>query len=158
MARGISISLIGRADAEKRITACRDLLNSEAVQDAILPAAQLVRDVAKRLAPLGTGLRTGKASRGERRLHLRDAIFASKGKRRARGVVVSALQGEGGPSVVAGIMGAQAPHAHLVEFGHGGKRPAPAHPFMRPAATAVRWAVVQIIENALKRMLAPFSR
>lgn len=24
-------------------------------------------------------------------------------------------------------------HAHLVEFGHGGKHPAPAHPFLRPA-------------------------
>lgn len=25
-----------------------------------------------------------------------------------------------------------APHAHLVEFGHGGPAPAPAHPFFRP--------------------------
>lgn len=26
-----------------------------------------------------------------------------------------------------------APHAHLVEYGHGGKSPAPPHPFLRPA-------------------------
>ena len=26
-----------------------------------------------------------------------------------------------------------APHAHLVEFGHGGPAPAPPHPFIRPA-------------------------
>lgn len=30
-------------------------------------------------------------------------------------------------------MGAYAPHAHLVEFGHGGPAPAPPHPFVRPA-------------------------
>lgn len=31
------------------------------------------------------------------------------------------------------IVIARAPHAHLVEYGHGGPRPAPAHPFLRPA-------------------------
>jgi hypothetical protein len=31
------------------------------------------------------------------------------------------------------IARAKAPHAHLVEYGHGGPNPAPAHPFLRPA-------------------------
>ena len=31
------------------------------------------------------------------------------------------------------IVKANAPHAHLIEFGHGGINPAPAHPFLRPA-------------------------
>jgi len=31
------------------------------------------------------------------------------------------------------IVVATAPHAHLVEYGHGGKSPAPAHPYLRPA-------------------------
>lgn len=31
------------------------------------------------------------------------------------------------------IVRATAPHAHLVEFGHGGPRPAPPHPFLQPA-------------------------
>ena len=30
-------------------------------------------------------------------------------------------------------MGGYAPHAHLVEYGHGGPAPAPPHPFVRPA-------------------------
>lgn len=30
-------------------------------------------------------------------------------------------------------MGAYAPHAHLVEYGHGGPAPAPPHPFVGPA-------------------------
>lgn len=33
----------------------------------------------------------------------------------------------------AGIRPKKMPHAHLVEFGHGGPRPAPPHPFVRPA-------------------------
>lgn len=33
--------------------------------------------------------------------------------------------------------GARAPHAHLVEYGHGGPHPAPAHPFLRPAKERV---------------------
>jgi len=31
------------------------------------------------------------------------------------------------------IAKAKSPHAHLVEYGHGGPNPAPAHPFLRPA-------------------------
>lgn len=30
-------------------------------------------------------------------------------------------------------LGGYAPHAHLVEYGHGGPAPAPPHPFVRPA-------------------------
>ena len=33
----------------------------------------------------------------------------------------------------AAFVEARAPHAHLVEAGHGGPRPAPAHPFLEPA-------------------------
>jgi HK97 gp10 family phage protein len=157
----MTISLVGRAEAERRIKDCKELLNSEAVQDAILPAAQLIRDVAKRLVRLGPGIRTGKANRGEKRPHLRDLIFATKGRRRKKGIL-GAISGSiydslNGPSVIAGVDLKQSPHAHLVEYGHGGKSPAPARPFMRPAVASVRWAVVQIIESALKRMLAPFS-
>ena len=31
------------------------------------------------------------------------------------------------------IVMATAPHAHLIEYGHGGPNPAPPHPFLRPA-------------------------
>lgn len=158
----MSISLIGRQEAERRIRDCKDLLNSEAVQDAILPAAELLRDVAKRLVRLGPGIRTGKANRGEKRKHLRDLIFATKGRIHKTGFLgaISAdiYNALNGPSVIVGVDLKQAPHAHLDEWGHGGPHPAPAHPFMRPAVASVRWAIVQIIENALRRLLAPFSK
>jgi HK97 gp10 family phage protein len=151
------ITLVGRADADKRIRQCRDLLDSEAVQDAILPAAQLLRDVAKRLVNIGPGIRTGKAHKGEKRKHLRDLIFATKGKK-YKGFGGAIFNKLNGPSVIAGIDLKRAPHAHLVEYGHGGTSPAPAYPFLRPAVASVRWAIVQIIESALKRLLAPFSK
>ena len=34
------------------------------------------------------------------------------------------------------IVQATAPHAHLVEYGHGGPQPAPPHPFLRKAFEA----------------------
>ena len=34
---------------------------------------------------------------------------------------------------VQGTVAVKRPTAHLVEFGHGGPKPAPEHPFMRPA-------------------------
>ena len=36
-------------------------------------------------------------------------------------------------NTVTGTVSEKAPHAHLVEFGHGGPSPAPEHPTMRPA-------------------------
>lgn len=177
MARGMYITLVGRADAEKRIRQCKKHLNSEAVQDAILPAAQLLRDVAKRLVNIGPGVRTGRKHKGEKRKHLRDLIFATKGKKFTGfgGAVFNSLNG---PSVIAGVDLKRAPHAHLVEYGHrqivGGRAErddrhlkgkagrevgfVPAHPYLRPAIAATRWAIVQIIESALKRLLAPWSK
>lgn len=38
--------------------------------------------------------------------------------------------------------------AHLVEFGHGGPRPAPAYPFMIPAAEAERGNYLQRCQDA----------
>jgi HK97 gp10 family phage protein len=40
-------------------------------------------------------------------------------------------------------------YAHLVEYGHGGPHPAPAHPFMRPAIDTTRQQVVAIIKQTV---------
>ena len=45
-----------------------------------------------------------------------------------------------GVSVEVGAI--NSPVAHLVEKGHGGPKPAPAHPFLEPAAQSVEDAVV----------------
>ena len=41
------------------------------------------------------------------------------------------------------IVVSNAPHSHLVEFGHGGSSPAPAHPNLRPAL----WKNISLARN-----------
>lgn len=154
--KGWRMSLVGLKGTTEKIQQVKALLNSEEVQDALLPAAMLVRDTAKRLVREGPGKRKD----GSKRPHLRDLIFATKGKRRGKGVMgafANVLSGDHGPNVIIGVDRKQAPHAHLVEFGHGGKSPAPARPFLRPAVSVARPLVVAVIENGLKRLLRPFS-
>lgn len=95
----------------------------------LLSQARLVRDRIKSRAPKGE---TGK---------LKKAAYAS--------VVKASL---GGPAVgFAGIRPRKAPHAHLVEFGHGGPHPAPPHPFVRPAWDGCREEVKRNIQSGLKK-------
>jgi HK97 gp10 family phage protein len=128
---------------------------------ATLPAAMLVRDDAKRRVRRGPGIDT----RGNRRKHLEEQIFATRGHSR-----------DG--SSIAGVDYIKAPHAHLVEFGtaphiirprrrgrllwikklrlllpfvnHPG---AEARPFLKPAARRTRPAVKKQLERGLRRLL-----
>jgi HK97 gp10 family phage protein len=154
--KGWSITLIGAEEAKRMLQKAQGVVNSEAAQDAILPAAKLIRDTAKRLVVLGPG----KTKNGQPRKHLRELIFATKGKRATgiTGGLARAIYGDASPSVIVGIDLKKAPHAHLVEFGHAGPNPAPAHPFLRPAADSCRPLVKQIIENNLRALLAQFSK
>jgi HK97 gp10 family phage protein len=56
-------------------------------------------------------------------------------------------------SAFAGIRPRAAPHGHLVEFGHGGPHPAPAHPFVRPAIDETLPLVHRHIEEGLKEII-----
>ena len=47
----------------------------------------------------------------------------------SKGIKAKKSKYDGGGWIVLGT----APHSHLVEYGHGGPRPAPPHPFLRPA-------------------------
>lgn len=42
-------------------------------------------------------------------------------------------------------------HAHLVEYGHGGPHPAPAHPFWAPAVTAQGQAAMDRLTEIVRR-------
>ncbi len=50
-------------------------------------------------------------------------------------------------------MKASAPHAHLVEYGHGGPAPAPPHPFIRPAFDTKAEEAYRIIRDVLDEEL-----
>lgn len=167
--KGWSMNLVRGREAIANIERVKFLMGSEAVQDILLPIAELIRDIAKRLVAIGPGRRKD----GTGRPHLRDLIFATKGKRRMKGLMAAASEsvyGQEGPSVIMGVDLKQAPHAHLNEFGHvlwagGSSRKGKGHkvgyvaphPFIRPAVQAVRSLVPTAVANGLKRLLAPFS-
>ena len=49
--------------------------------------------------------------------------------------------------------------AHLVEFGHGGPKPAPPHPFLRPALASTQTRVkVEVTNKAKERLTAEAAK
>ncbi len=101
--------------------------------NALMTAARFVRDEARDLVRVRTGL-------------LQSAIYASEGRPERH---------PAGPSVVAGVSLKRAPHAHFIEFGTAR---APAYPFFRPAARAVRPMLAQIIKELVAKKLAMATR
>jgi len=93
----------------------------------LLKQARLVRDRIKQKAPVGP---TG---------NLKKAAYA-----KALPETMSSLA-----VAFAGIRPRRAPHAHLVEYGHGGPHPAPPHPFFRPAVDEVKDKVMRNIKEGL---------
>ena len=98
-------------------------------QKLLLSQARIVRDKIRARAPRGpTGI-------------LKKAVYATSLPASLRGPAVA----------FAGIRPRKAPHAHLVEYGHGGPHPAPPHPFVQPAWDSCKEEVRKNIELGLKK-------
>jgi HK97 gp10 family phage protein len=61
--------------------------------------------------------------------------------------------GKKGFRMKVGVIGNGAPYAHFVEYGHGGPRPAPPHPFMAPAYEATKGRAMELAAQALREAL-----
>lgn len=114
------IRLSGGKEAEALFRQAAAAFAPEKIQEAILPAAVIVRDAAKRRVNYGT--HPALTNAGKSRKRLKDLIFATKGSRAVGGIMGAlsrmAMGGnEPAVSVIAGIDLKKAPHAHLVEFG-----------------------------------------
>lgn len=114
------------------------------LKECLMPFAKRIRDRSKQLVN-----RTNRP-KGEGYLHLREAIFAADGR-------------EDLPSVIVGVDRKKAPHAHLVEMGHGGPHPAPPHPFLRPAFDAMRSAAEAVVgreinERIIKKLTSGYRK
>ena len=97
----------------------------------ILTGARKVRKRIKQNAPVGP---TG---------NLKKAVYAKALPETSKSVAVA----------FAGIRPRKAPHASLVEYGHGGPHPAPPHPFFRPAVDSVKDEVKKDIADGLKKLV-----
>ncbi len=110
-----SVYLKGIEDLEKNTNKIIKNL-SAAKTELLLSQAKLVKARIKEKAPLGPPTDKKPGS-------LKAATYAAVLPETTTSVTVA----------FAGIRPRKAPHAHLVEFGHGGPKPAPPHPFVRPA-------------------------
>lgn len=121
----IYMDVVGMEDVLKQLEDT-DQLPQKAPQ-ALKIGANIILVAAQRNAPVRTG-------------ELKRALKVGKrNKSRDRyGIEVGAFHGE-------------APHAHLVEQGHLGPKPAPAHPFLEPAVIETADAVWNAILKELMK-------
>lgn len=96
---------------------------------ALTAGAEIILRAAKENAPVRTG-------------ELKDALkIGRRAKNRDR------------YAVEVGTFYPDAAHTHLVEHGHGGPKPAPAHPFLEPAVKSTEDEVLDAIMEELMRGL-----
>lgn len=113
----VNFSIDGDKELIKALERAAKSLRSEQVRQVIVDAARAIRaDAASRIRD-----KTG---------NLRRALFVYDAPRPDANLL----------SVLAGVSPKRAPHRHLVEYGHGGPRPAPPRPFWRPAVLT-QWPV-----------------
>lgn len=144
----------GAREALAAINAVSKLFYPDAVQGALLPAGRYLRDDMRRRVKTGPG----HFPKGKGGIHLRDAIFATRGKQGVRNIII-------------GVSSRRAPQAYWVEYGtaqhrlgkgsrgmtgtgaiHPGAKP---FPFFRPAyrSRSNRRTVFQMVINNMKRLL-----
>lgn len=142
------IELRGLDECNAMLQTARNVVSSQAMVDVLLRGAFVIRDAAKSFCPVGTGTN----EQGVPRPHLRDLIFATAGSARKAGGLLDRLVNRQF-NVIVGVDRNKAPHAHLVEFGHGGPQPAPPHPFLRPAADSFAGNAANVIKTGIGELL-----
>ena len=133
---GTGVWVEGIDELKKRFQRLASVIDSKDMANKIVDAAVTIRDEIKSRAPVVTG-------------NLKRSVVAKKYSRLTKG----------NPGAFVAIDYRIGPHAHLVEYGHGGSNPAPAHPFFRPgvdnkidiAERKIKMGVIEVIERAMKR-------
>jgi HK97 gp10 family phage protein len=125
----ITVEIEGIKDLEKNVRKLIKATDPDAVAQVLLPQAAMLEGRFRAAAPLGPTGRL-KASAYSNLAPQKTAAFAG------------IRQGK-----------SKAPHAHLVEFGHGGPHPAPAHPFMRPVWDTSKREVLEGIKEGIKEKI-----
>lgn len=67
-----------------------------------------------------------------------------------RSIRVGRRKKSAGDAIEVGVFYPDAAHAHLVEHGHGGPKPAPAYPFLEPAADET---MDEVYDEILKELM-----
>jgi len=126
------VSVKGIKELEKNLMKLAEIAGDKDVKDGIYEIAKEMRDEMKARAPVG---KTGNLRRG---------IVAHKFRRAGESISFAAIDFR------------IAPHAHLIEFGHGGPHPAPPHPFFRPVVNRYKGdkyknKVMSVLKQKIKK-------
>ena len=131
--KSAKVTLHGEKELRRTLEGLADVMDSKVLAQAANHGAKIVETAIKLKTPVKTG-------------NLLKSIGRTKWTK--------GVSGEG--SQIVGAIGRTGPHAHLVEFGHGGPQPAPAHPFIRPAADQVEAKAQEAIALYIKQKLGRF--
>lgn len=139
---GVDISLEGMGDLIDEVERMA-AAPAKAENAALKAAAQPVFEESQRELEKETAHHLGKTS------FQKNSI--DTGKLKGSGEITSVKKGAYGGKYVK--VQYTDPVAHLVEEGHGGPSPAPAHPFLRPAFEAKKAEATEIMKETLKEAL-----
>lgn len=132
----------GLPELYEKLNALGEDLEGDEVNELLLKCANVAKDEVRSMAPYAVreGNREAKR-RGERWLHIRDAVYASLGDQ---------SKDKRGPSAIVGMRGKNAPQAYWIEKGTSRM---PAQPFFRPAIAAVRPQIASMLADGLKSII-----
>jgi len=136
MADGFTFELQGMEELQKQFKELAICLKSDTVEPVLLAEAKTLAKDIKSRAPRGP---TG---------NLKKSVKAKLLKR----------YGNQPAPAIAAVDRKRAPHAGLVEYGHGGPHPAPPHPFFRPAVDAGGEKALQNVVDKLGKLIEGAAR
>jgi HK97 gp10 family phage protein len=120
--------LIGEKALARKFAELADIYDDAKFENFLQSEGEILQGAVKATIRGKLGRKTGNLLKG---------IVAKKYGRKIKGQ----------PKTFVGVNYGVAPHAHLVEYGHGGSHPAPAHPFWRPTVRRYRDKITQRISD-----------
>lgn len=116
----------------------------EAANDALKAGARIVLADMRQRATIDPKIRKGNLYKSLKLGSITTILRGAKSREGVKRIQLGSYEKEHGQI---------APHAHLVEYGHGGPAPAPPHPFVRPAFDAKADEAYDEMKRVLKEAL-----
>lgn len=139
----IRIDVFGIEGVDEALRQMGGTFQSRLLGSALLASARVVRNAARKTMEFQD--RTGRLRKSIRSVRI-PAFYQGKRFRRGRAAVYAGGQSQ------------RAPHAHLVERGHGGPQPAPPHPFIFNALIQTEAQQAQAFARQARRMFPRLVR
>lgn len=136
----MSIKLDGFYKLENDLVAMARMVDGTAVDAALNAGAKPILEEMQHQAQIDPKVRSRDLLKSLRKSRV--TYGRTRSSKKTRRIQIGAFEGR-----KAGM----APHAHLVEYGHGGPASAPPHPFIRPSFDKKKDEAVEIMKDILRK-------